>query len=82
MRRLAPPHPAIEAEVIHAVRRELAQRVEDVLVRRMHLLYEHPGRGTEAANRVAELMGGELGWDGTRIHAEAVRYREFAAAER
>ncbi|MEO7985736.1 MAG: glycerol-3-phosphate dehydrogenase/oxidase [Gemmatimonadales bacterium] len=82
MRRLAPPHPAIEAEVIHAVRRELAQRVEDVLVRRMHLYYEHPGRGTEAANRVAELMGDELGWDGARVHAEAARYREFAAAER
>ena len=30
LRRLVPPHPAIEAEVVHAVRRELAQTVEDV----------------------------------------------------
>ena len=34
LRRLLPPHPAIEAEVVHAVRRELAQTVEDVMVRR------------------------------------------------
>ncbi len=60
-RRLLPPHPAIEAEVLHAVRRELAQTVEDVLVRRLHLYYEHPERGIPAARRVAELMGRELG---------------------
>ena len=40
LRRILPPHPAIEAEVLHAVRRELAQTVEDVLVRRLHLYYE------------------------------------------
>ncbi|MGH7498779.1 MAG: glycerol-3-phosphate dehydrogenase/oxidase [Gemmatimonadales bacterium] len=79
LRRLAPTHPAIEAEVIHAVRRELAQRVEDVMVRRVHLYYEHRGRGVEAAGRVAELMGGELGWDETRVRSEAARYVEFAA---
>ena len=33
-------------------------------------------------DRVAELMGGELGWDEARIPAEAARYAEFAAAER
>src|SRR5262249_37659073 len=55
MRRLAPAHPAIEAEVVHAVRRELAQRVEDVLVRRTHLYYELPDHGIEAASRVAQL---------------------------
>ncbi|HEY8256958.1 MAG TPA: glycerol-3-phosphate dehydrogenase [Gemmatimonadales bacterium] len=79
LRRLAPPHPAIEAEVLHAVRRELAQRVEDVLVRRTHLYYEHPDRGVEAAARVAELMAGELGWGAERMATEAMRYRELAA---
>jgi glycerol-3-phosphate dehydrogenase len=78
MRRLVPPHPAIEAEVLHAVRRELAQTVEDVMVRRTHLYYEHPERGIPAANRVAELMGRELGWDDARIVAEADRYTEMA----
>lgn len=79
LRRLAPPHPAIEAEVIHAVRRELAQRVEDVLVRRTHIYYEHAAHGVAAASRVAELMGAELGWDGARIRVEAARYAELAA---
>jgi glycerol-3-phosphate dehydrogenase len=74
---LAEPHPAIEAEVIHAVRRELAQTVEDVMVRRFHLFYEHPEHGVPAAHRVAELMGEELGWDTARVREEAERYRSF-----
>ena len=78
LRRLLPPHPAIEAEVLHAVRRELAQTVEDVLVRRLHLYYEDPDRGIPAARRVAELMGREFAWDGTRIEAETRRYVDFA----
>jgi glycerol-3-phosphate dehydrogenase len=77
LRRLLPPHPAIEAEVVHAVRRELAQTVEDVLVRRCHLFYEHSDHGALAARRVAELMGEELGWDPPRVAEEAERYRTF-----
>jgi glycerol-3-phosphate dehydrogenase len=78
LRRLLPPHPAIEAEVLHAVRRELAQTVEDVLVRRLHLYYEHPERGIPAARRVAELMAREHAWDESRVAAEAERYGAFA----
>ena len=78
LRRLLPPHPAIEAEVLHAVRRELAQTVEDVLVRRLHLYYEHPERGIPAAYRVAELMAREHAWDERRVAAEAERYEAFA----
>jgi glycerol-3-phosphate dehydrogenase len=77
LRQLLPPHPAIEAEVVHAVRRELAQTVEDVLVRRFHLFYEELDHGRTAARRVAELMGEELGWDEGRIIEEADRYRTF-----
>jgi len=76
-RRLVPDHPAIEAEVVHAVRRELAQTVEDVMVRRFHQYYEHSQYGAPAAYRVAELMGGELGWDSIRVQAEAERYLAF-----
>ena len=79
MRRLSPDHPAIEAEVIHAVRRELAQRVEDFLVRRTHLYYELADHGTGAAPRVAELMAEEMGWDEETTKAEAARYTELAA---
>jgi glycerol-3-phosphate dehydrogenase len=78
LRRLAPPHPAVEAEVVHAVRREMAQTVEDVLVRRMHLYYEAQDRGVPAARRVAELMARERGWDAARVEEEAARYVAFA----
>jgi glycerol-3-phosphate dehydrogenase len=80
LQRLVPGHPSIEAEVVHAVRRELAQTVEDVLVRRFHLFYEDSDHGAAAARRAAELMGEELGWDAARIGYEADRYRAFVEA--
>ena len=73
-RRLVPDHAAIEAEVVHAVRRELAQTVEDVMVRRFHQYYEHSEHGAPAARRVAELMAEELGWSPDRAAAESDRY--------
>jgi glycerol-3-phosphate dehydrogenase len=81
-RRLVPDHPAIEAEVVHAVRRELAQTVEDVLVRRFHQYYEQLEHGAPSAHRVAELMGEELGWDDGRVDAEAERYLAFVSEGR
>ena len=69
-----PRHPAIGAEVVHATRRELAQRVEDVLDRRLHLTTETADHGRAGAVRAAELMGRELGWDATRIREEAERF--------
>ncbi len=72
--RLVPDYPAVEAEVIHIVRRELALRVEDVLLRRIHLYYESADHGISAAKRVAELMGTELGWTGEQVIEEADRY--------
>jgi glycerol-3-phosphate dehydrogenase len=64
--RLHPEHPAIEAEVVHHARRELATEVDDVLVRRIHLHYETPDHGHQAAPRVAALLARELGWDADR----------------
>ena len=78
---LHPAHPAIEAEVIHAARRELAARVEDVLVRRLHLATETDDHGVAAADRVAALLAAELGWDPDRAESEAAAYRQSAPAE-
>lgn len=80
-RPLCPGFPAIEAQVIHAVRRELAQRVDDVLVRRLHAWYEAPDHGLAAAARTAELMGEELEWDRARMDAEVERYRALVARD-
>ncbi len=60
--RLHRAHPAIAAQVVHAVRRELACTVDDVLVRRLHLYYETPDGGRAAAAVTAKLMGELLGW--------------------
>lgn len=78
-RRLQPDHPAIEAEVVHIARRELACKVEDVLVRRIHLYYEAADHGLAAAARVAELLGRDLGWEPDRVQREAAEYRDFVA---
>jgi glycerol-3-phosphate dehydrogenase len=78
---LAAGYPAIEAEVIHIARRELAQRVEDVLVRRIHPYYETADHGLSAARRTAELLGEELGWDAGKVAEEATRYAEFVRTE-
>ena len=63
--------------MVHAVRRELAQTVEDVLVRRIHLYYEAPDHGLSAARRVAELMARERGWDEARVEEETEKYVAF-----
>ncbi len=80
MKRLHPDHPAIEAEVIHAARRELPQHVDDMLIRRIHLFYELRDRGGPAAARVAQLMGKELGWEPSRIAEEARHYHDLVTA--
>jgi glycerol-3-phosphate dehydrogenase len=72
--RIHPDHPAVAAEVVHCVRRELAVRVADVLDRRLHLTLETADGGRKAARRVAELMGKESGWDQERIESEAARF--------
>ncbi len=78
---LVPGYPAIEAEVVHLARRELPQRVEDVLVRRIHPFYEAPDHGVGGAQRTAELLGAELGWDGDRMEEEVERYRQLVARQ-
>lgn len=73
--RLHPDHPAIEAEVVHHARRELATRIDDVLVRRIHLRYETADHGALAAPRVAALLGRELGWDAAQVGRELASWK-------
>jgi glycerol-3-phosphate dehydrogenase len=82
MKPLSPDHPAIEAEVLHAARRELAQQVDDVLVRRLHLYYETQDQGVYAAHRVAQLLAEELQRDAPWAAAAAERYIAWVRSER
>jgi glycerol-3-phosphate dehydrogenase len=72
--RLHPEHPAIEAEVVHHARRELAAEVDDVLTRRVHLRYETLDHGAQAAPRVAALLGRELGWGEAEVAGALARW--------
>ena len=73
---LHPGHPAIRAEVIHIVRRELAQKLEDTLVRRLHIYYETADRGAAAVEDVAHLMGEELRWTPDELEKRVNEYRD------
>ncbi len=55
--------PYTEAEVIWAVRQEMARTIEDVLARRLRLLFLDAKAAIMAAPRVGELMAKELGYD-------------------
>ncbi|QMU72684.1 glycerol-3-phosphate dehydrogenase/oxidase [Streptacidiphilus sp. P02-A3a] len=72
----------LRAEVVHAVRSEGAQRLDDVLARRTRISIETFDRGTASMREAAELMAGELGWDQRRIDREVEQYRIRVAAER
>ena len=66
--------PEIWAEIAYAVERELAVRVQDVLVRRLHLFYEVPDHGQSVVTKVAARMKQLLGWDDLR---EAEELRDY-----
>jgi glycerol-3-phosphate dehydrogenase len=73
---IVPGRPEVWAEVGHAVEREMAVRLADVLVRRLHLFYEDRGHAADAAPAVAAKMGEFLNWDATRLAEELAAYRE------
>jgi glycerol-3-phosphate dehydrogenase len=75
-----PHHGAIGAQVVHAVRVELARRLDDVLRRRLSIESETPDGGLAAIDAVAAIMARELGWDEGRRREESDRYRDLAHA--
>ncbi|PLX97356.1 MAG: glycerol-3-phosphate dehydrogenase [Desulfuromonas sp.] len=68
--RLATGHPVIAAEALFAVRHEMAERVIDILARRMPLALLDRAAAHTAAPRVLEIMARELGWDEQRCIIE------------
>jgi glycerol-3-phosphate dehydrogenase len=77
---IAAGHPHVAAEVVLAVREEMAVSVEDVLLRRMRLGHLVPDQGRAAAPAVAALMGEALGWPAGVEAAQIDAYRRAAAA--
>jgi glycerol-3-phosphate dehydrogenase len=82
---IVPGRPDLLAEALLATRHEQARSVGDVLLRRTRLGLTAgralcaPGAG--APERVAAVMGEELGWGSARRAGEAAAFRAEAAAE-
>jgi glycerol-3-phosphate dehydrogenase len=76
--KLHPRYPYLEAEVIWAVRNEMARTVEDVLARRLRLLFLDARAAIAAAPLTARLMAGELDRDATWQNEQVAAFTELA----
>lgn len=77
-----PLHPALPytgAEIVWAVRHEMARTVEDVLARRTRALFLNARAAQAMAPRVAELMASELGRDEVWRTAEVERFLQISS---
>jgi glycerol-3-phosphate dehydrogenase len=77
-RRLVADLPYREAEVVLAVREEMACNIEDVLARRTRLLSLDAGAAVEIAPTVAKLMAEELGFGEDWERGQLKDFRSFA----
>lgn len=74
--------PYVWAEIDFAAKRDCARTLEDVLVRRVPLLLVSRDQGLGIAERVADRLGGILGWDATARTAMLDEYRAEVALSR
>ncbi len=72
---VVPGHTTLWAELLHAMRREMAITLSDLLIRRTHLFYAAPEAVLEATPIIADLAAREMGWDTARRDAELAAYR-------
>jgi glycerol-3-phosphate dehydrogenase len=80
--RIADGLPYLWIEVHAAVGAEMALTLQDLLVRRLGILYEAADQGRSVAPAVASRMGRLLEWDAMRIHTELAAYEELVDAHR
>ena len=76
-----PLHPALPiggAEVVWAVRHEMARTVEDVLARRTRALFLNARAALEMAPAVARLMAREMGKDPSWLTEQLEAFAEVA----
>jgi glycerol-3-phosphate dehydrogenase len=77
-RTISPASPVVEAEVVHAVREEMAQKLSDVVRRRTELGAAGLPDGA-TLRRCVDLMAAELGWDQARVERELAELRDTYA---
>ncbi len=72
----------LAVEALYAASCEGALHLDDVLTRRTRISIETFDRGVTAAEPVARLMAGVLGWDEATLQREVEHYHARVAAER
>ena len=84
--RLAEPlcagSPVLAVEAVYAARFEMAQTLEDFMVRRTAMARRFPTHAAAAAQNAAHLMGSELGWSVEREAAEVAQFSATLKASR
>ena len=80
--RLGEGIPYIEAEVVYSAREESVVNLSDFMVRRSLIYYEDRQQGLGCADKVAELLGGELGWDDEEKRRQVEDYRKVVELSR
>ena len=78
---LVPGHPYLRAEVVHAVRHEMATTVDDILLRRTRVHLFDRSAALAAAPAVADLLATELGWNADETARQLDRYRQLCHDE-
>jgi glycerol-3-phosphate dehydrogenase len=73
--------PYIGAELIYAVREEMAQTLDDVLARRTRAMIQRAQPTMAAAHTAAMLIAPELGWDEREASEQATRFVEICQKE-
>ncbi len=77
----APVHPGLEftyAEVILAIRNEMARTTEDILARRVRVLFLDARAALEIAPAITAVLAAELGRDNRWIAEELARFEKVA----
>jgi len=77
--KIHPKHEYIAAEVVWAVRYEMARTVEDVLARRVRVLFLNAKLSIEMSTKVAQIMAKEMGKDQQWIDEQVKDYAKLAA---
>ncbi|OOG69633.1 glycerol-3-phosphate dehydrogenase/oxidase [Algoriphagus sp. A40] len=73
--KIHPDFPNILAEVVWAVRHEMALKIEDVLSRRIRMLILDAQAALDSAEKVAKIMASELGKDSAWIEMELADFK-------
>lgn len=78
LNKIHPKYDFTIAEVIWSVRHEMARTVEDVLARRVRLLFLDARAAIEASSLVAKIIGGELNKDKNWIKNQETEFKNLA----